>query len=258
MGLDTFFSDWYYLSIRNIKLIWRPLLALLPPFALPILFFAVNALSLQAFSQVPGFPDVSYKDFIAPVALFTAIFFSAGNAGIELVQDITGGYFKKLIIMPINHLVIVLAKLTEIAVQAIGQGIIMMIILAIAGVTIKSGFLGSLLIFAMLTIFAMAWSCISMITALRTQNARLVQSLFIFVFPLLYLTTSQAPKELLPSTFATITEYNPVSYIIEGIRTLVLQPGFSDPSIAQGFYAAGGMFVVLVTLVVMSFRKAIK
>ena len=233
-------------------------MALLPPFALPIMFFAVNSLALEAFTQVPGFPDVSYKDFIAPVAIFTAIFFSAGNAGIELVQDITGGYFKKLIIMPINKLTIILAKLTEIAVQALGQGIIMMVILAIAGVTIKSGFFGTLLIFAMLIVFAMAWSCISMIAALRTQNARLVQSLFIFVFPLLYLTTSQAPKDLLPSTFATLTTYNPVSYIIEGVRTLILQPGFSDPTIAHGFYAAGGMFIVLITLVMISFKKILK
>lgn len=255
--MSTFFSDWYYLSIRNIKLIWRPLMALLPPFFMPIFFFAVNSLSLSSFAKVPGFPDVSYKDFIAPVAIFTAIFFSAGNAGIELVQDIQSGYFKKLVIMPINRLSIVLAKLTEIAVQSILQGLVMLILLLVWGVTIKTGFLGVLAMFGMLILFAMAWSCIGMISALRTQNARLVQSLFILVFPLLYLTTSQSPRELLPSTFAQITDYNPVTYIIEGIRALVLD-GWGNPDIAYGFYAALGMFLVLVTLTVMSFRKALK
>jgi len=255
--MNTFLSDWYYLSIRNIKLIWRPLLALLPPFFMPIFFFAVNSLSLASFAKVPGFPDVSYKDFIAPVAIFTAIFFSAGNAGIELVQDIQSGYFKKLIIMPINRLAIVLAKLTEIAVQSLGQGLVMLILLLIWGVRFQSGFLGILAIFAVLMIFAMAWSCIGMISALRTQNARLVQSLFILVFPLLYLTTSQSPRELLPTTFARITDFNPVTYIIEGIRALVLK-GWGSPDIAYAFLAAGAMFVVLVTLTLLSFRKALK
>ena len=255
--MNTFFSDWYYLSIRNIKLIWRPLLALLPALFMPIFFFTVNSLSLSSFAKVPGFPDVSYKDFIAPVAIFTAIFFSAGNAGIELVQDISGGYLKKLIIMPINKLAIVLAKLVEVAVQSLMQGLIMLALLLAFGVHIKSGFLGVLAMFAMLTIFAMAWSCIGMISALRTQNARLVQSLFILVFPLLYLTTSQAPKDLLPKTFATLASYNPVTYIIEGVRALVLT-GFGDKSITYGFLAASGMFVVLVTLTVLSFRKALK
>src|SRR4051812_8395326 len=116
---NTFFSDWYYLSIRSIKQIWRPLLALIPSLFIPIFFFVVNAASLSAFSKVPGFPNVPYRDFIAATAIFTAVFFSAGNAGIELVQDISNGYFKKMIIMPINRLTIVLGKLTEVAVQAV-------------------------------------------------------------------------------------------------------------------------------------------
>ena len=103
--MQHFFSDWYYLSIRSIKQIWRPLLALIPSLFIPVFFFVVNSTSLEAFAKVPGFPpDISYRDFIAPVAIFTAIFFSAGDAGIELVQDIESGYFKKLTIMPINRL----------------------------------------------------------------------------------------------------------------------------------------------------------
>ncbi|MEK7170992.1 MAG: ABC transporter permease [Patescibacteria group bacterium] len=255
--MNTFFSDWYYLSIRNIKLIWRPLLALLPPFFMPIFFFAVNSLSLSSLAKVPGFPDVSYKDFIAPVAMFTAIFFSAGNAGIELVQDIQSGYFKKLIIMPINRLAIVLAKLTEIAVQSLGQGLVMLVLLLFWSVEFKTGVLGVLTIFGILVLFAMAWSCLGMIFALRTQNARLVQSMFILVFPLLYLTTSQSPRDLLPATFARVTDFNPVTYIIEGIRSLVIT-GWGGPDIGYAFLAAGSMFVVFVTLTLLSFRKALK
>lgn len=255
--MKQFFSDWYYLSIRNTKQIWRPLLALIPSLFIPIFFFGVNAASLSAFAHVPGFPHVSYKQFIAPVAIFTAIFFSAGNAGIELVQDIANGYFKKLIIMPINRLTIVLGKLTEVAVQSIFQGLIVVILLLAVGVRFNTGFLGVIAIFAMLTIFAMAWSCIGLIAALRTQNARLVQSMFVLVFPFLYLTTSQSPKSLLPPTFATIATYNPVTYIIEGTRALVLS-SWSDPAIWQGFVVAIVLFVILVALTLSSFRKALK
>ena len=255
--MKQFFSDWYYLSIRNTKQIWRPLLALIPSLFMPMFFFGVNAASLSAFSHVPGFPDVSYKQFIAPVAIFTAIFFSAGNAGIELVQDITSGYFKKLIIMPINRLAIVLGKLSEVAVQSVMQGLIVLTLLLIVGVRIDTGILGTIASFAMLTVFAMGSSCIGMIAALRTQNARLVQSMFILVFPFLYLTTAQSPKALLPPTFATIATYNPVTYIIEGVRALVLS-GWGGPSIWKGFVTAAVLFVVMVTLTLMSFNKTLK
>ncbi len=255
--MNYFFSDWYYLSIRNIKQIWRPALALIPSLFIPIFFFAVNAASLSAFAHVPGFPNISYKEFIAPVAIFTAIFFSAGNAGIELVQDIVNGYFKKLTIMPINRLTIVLGKLSEVAIQSIVQGLIVLILLLAVGVTFNTGVLGVLAMFGILIMFAMAWSCFGMIAALRTQNARLVQSMFILVFPLLYLTTSQSPKSLLPPTFATIATYNPVTYIIEGVRALVLS-NWGDPAIWHGAVVSLVLFVFMVTLTVGSFRKALR
>src|SRR5579864_1534907 len=242
--MNTFFSDWYYLSIRSIKQIWRPLLALIPSLFIPIFFFVVNSLSLSAFSRVPGFPHVSYRDFIAPVALFTAIFFSSGNAGIELVQDISNGYFKKLIILPIHRLTILLGKLTEVAVQAVFQGGIVLVLLLMFGVHFATGVLGILAIFAMMIIFAMAWSCLSIIFALRTQNARLVQSMFVLVFPFLYITTSQAPKDLLPPAFATLATYNPITYIIEGVRALTLT-SWGNSAIWQGFVVATVLFAVM-------------
>lgn len=253
----TFFSDWYYLSIRSIKQIWRPMLALIPSLFIPIFFFVVNSASLSAFSKVPGFPNVSYRDFIAPIALFTAVFFSAGNAGIELVQDIASGYFKKLMIMPINRLAIILGRLTEVAVQAVFQGLIVLVLLLAVGVHIRTGVIGVLAIFGMLMLFAMAWSCVSMISALRTQNARLVQSMFVIVFPFLYLTTSQAPMKLLPPTFRILATYNPVTYIIEGVRALVLSD-WSNPAIWQGYLVAAALFVVMVTITLRSFRKTLK
>lgn len=255
--MDSFFSDWYYLSIRNIRQIWRPLAALIPSMFIPIFFFVVNSQSLSAFSHVKGFPAVSYKAFIAPVAIFTAIFFSAGNAGIELVQDISSGYFKKLLVMPIRHLAIVLGKLTEVAVQSVFQGGLVLVLLLAFGIPFKTGILGVIAMFGILILFAMAWSCIGMIAALRTQNARLVQSMFVLVFPFLYLTTSQAPKELLPDTFRTIATFNPVTYIVDGTRALVLV-GWDSPAIWQGFLVAGILFVVMVSLTLASFRAALK
>ena len=256
--MSTFLSDWYYLSIRSTKQIWRPLMALIPSLFIPIFFFVVNSTSLQSFSQVAGFPKgVSYKDFIAPIALFTAVFFSSGNAGIELVQDITSGYFKKLLIMPINRLSIVMGRLTEVAVQAVMQGAIVLVLLLIVGVRFKTGIPGVFAIFALLILFAMAWSCVGMIAALRTQNARLVQSMFVLVFPFLYLTTSQAPINLLPPTFQAIARANPVTYVIEGVRALVLSD-WSAPAIWQGFAIAGILCVIMVALTLASFRKTLR
>ncbi len=255
--MNTFLSDWYYLAIRNVKQIWRPLMALLPSLFIPMLFFVVNSLAFKNVSLLPGFPAESYLLFQAPVAMFMAIFFSSGNAGIELVMDISSGYFNKLAIMPINKLAIIFGKLTEVAVQSLMQGVIVLLLLLAVGVRFETGFWGVLAAFGILMLFAMAWSCIGMISALRTKNPRLVQSLFVLFFPFLYITTAQMPKEFLPEFYARLTTYNPVTYIIEGVRALVIE-GWGDPAILEGFLVALALCAVMITLTLLSFKKVLK
>lgn len=255
--MTTFFSDWFYLSIRNTKQIWRPMLALLPSLFIPVFFFAVNSVAFGQVSNIPGFPTGSYKQFIAPVAIFTAIFFSANNGGIELVLDITSGYFKKLTIMPINKLAIIAGKLTEVAIQAVAQGLIVLVLLLAIGIKVQTGLLGTLAIFGILVLFAMAWSCIGMTFALLTQNPRLVQSLFILMFPLLYITTGQMPKELLPDWYATLVAFNPVTHVLEAVRAL-MNKGWNSPEIWKGFVVVVILFVAMVSITLTSFKKTVK
>lgn len=256
--MNHFFSDWYYLSIRFIKQIWRPWLALIPALVFPIFFFWVGTQAFSSVAQVPGFPTESYLLFIAPLAIFTAIFFGAGNAGIELVVDISSGYFNKLVIMPINKLAIIFGKLTEVAVQATLQGLLVLILLVLfTDARPSTGVLGVIAMFAMIVLFAMAWSNISMIFALQTKNPRLVQSLFIIVFPFLYITTGQMPRALMPEPFHTLVTLNPLTYIIEGARALMLS-SWGDPAILNGFLISIIMFIALTSATLYSFRKILK
>ena len=96
-----------------------------------------------------------------------------------------------------------------------------------------------------------------MMAALRTQNARLVQSMFVLVFPFLYLTTSQAPLALLPPGFRTIAQFNPVTYIIEGVRALVLY-SWDSPAVWQGFVISSIFCLVMVALTLNSFQKSLR
>jgi len=71
------------------------------------------------------------------------------------------------------------------------------------------------------------------------------------------MTTSQAPKNLLPPWFAVVASLNPVTSIIEGVRALVLD-GWGNPAILQGFLTAGILFIVMVSFTLNSFRSALK
>ena len=224
---------------------------------MPLFFFTVNASSFSAVARLPGFPAGSYLDFIAPTAVFTAAFFPSQNVGIELVLDITSGYFKKLMIMPIHPLAIILSRLSEAAVQSLIVALPVFMLVLLLGGQVKTGVLGGLLIFGILIIFSMAWACFSLIAALLSQNPRLVQSMFMVAFPLLYLTTSQMPKELLPPLYAKLAFSNPFTYVLEAVRALMIH-GWNSPAIWQGLVVSIVLFIVFLFLALASFRKVIK
>ena len=58
--------------------------------------------------------------------------------------------------------------------------------------------------------------------ALKTGNPAAVQSSFLLFFPFLFLTTSYVPREQLTAWLDTVAAFNPVTYILEGLRSLAL------------------------------------
>ena len=65
-----------------------------------------------------------------------------------------------------------------------------------------------------------------MLVALRTGSGEAVQSIFPLVFVFLFLSSSSLPRELIESDwFRTVATYNPVSYIIEGLRAPLITAG---------------------------------
>jgi ABC-2 type transport system permease protein len=245
-----------YLFVRGLKQSMRPTAAMIPSLFMPAFFFVINSAAFAAVSMLPGFQSESYLEFYAPVAILMSIFFSSGDAGIDLVVDITSGYFDKLMIAPIHHVAIIIGKLLAIGLRAAVQTIIVVTIILLFGGRIVTGPAGFLVILLLAALFGMAWSCIGMIIALRTRNQRATQSSFILFLPLTFITTSQLPLELLKGWYRVAVQLNPVTYVLEAIRALT-STGWDWSVIGRGFLIAFVSGVVTVTFAVRSFRRTI-
>lgn len=253
--MNQFLEEVVYLYWRALKQTWRPLASLIPSIFIPIFFFAVNSAAFREVAKLPGFTTDSYLKFQLPVALFMSVFFSAGDAGIDLVMDISSGYFDKLLLAPIRHISLILGKLLAVGTRGVFQGAIVLLLAYIIGLPPVTGFWGVLLIFLLAAIFSMAWSAIGLSMALLTKNPRLVQSLFVLFFPALFMTTMQMPKELLSGWYKIAVTLNPVTYVLEGIRGLMIF-GYQKEVLFHAFLAVILMFAVLVSITLVSFRKA--
>jgi ABC-2 type transport system permease protein len=255
--MNTLLTETYYLFIRSFKQSLRPYVALLPEFVVPIFFFVVNSAAFQRAVEIPGFTANSYLAFYAPVALLTAIFFTTGSTGIEVVTDISNGYMDRLFVSPVHRISIVLGKLLSVGARAAIQTVIMLVFLVFWGAPFVAGIEGLLMLLGLAFLFGMAWSGIGLTLAFLTKNPRIVQSSFIFFFPFSFMTTSQLPLDLLQGWYKTAVLVNPVTYILEAMRALMLQ-GFADTTantIGIGFLAAALFGLVTLTAAFFSFRR---
>src|SRR5687767_8222797 len=110
-----------YLFVRGLKQSIRPTAALIPSLFMPAFFLIIFSAAFTGVTALPGFRHESYLAFYAPVAILQAIFFSSGDAGIDMVVDITTGYLDKLLITPIHHISIIIGKLLAVGLRAAAQ-----------------------------------------------------------------------------------------------------------------------------------------
>jgi ABC-2 type transport system permease protein len=112
------------------------------------------------------------------------------------------------------------------------------------GAGIEAGLAGALVIVALSLTISLGFGCIGAFVALRTGSGEVVQGSFPLFFAALFLSSMYLPRDLIEiDWFQTVATYNPVSYMLEGIRSLVIT-GWDAEALALGFACAGGVAVI--------------
>jgi ABC-2 type transport system permease protein len=221
---------------------------------MPFFFFVVNSAGFRSVASLPGFTEGNYLAFYAPVALLMAVFFTSGDAGFEMMLDITSGYFEKLLLTPVPRYALLLPRIAAMAVRAVAQAIIMLGLLFLFGAPYHAGVMGTVLLFGLVAVFAMGWSGVGLTLAALTRNPRMLQSAFILTFPLTFITTAQLPLNLLSGWYRVAVLMNPITYILEGARSIMVT-GMDPAKVALAYSVAFALLAVTSTTAVLSFRK---
>ena len=241
-------SQFWALSVRAVREALRVPEQLIPTVFIPLFFLVVNvgqAGKIFPSGATPFLSGQNYAAFQLPSAILLAASF--GSAALYLVEEIEGGYFDKLRASPVSRSAIVLGRLT--AEGAKTFGICLLIVLAALpfGISVASGPLGLLLLLVLAAAWAMVFSGFVQLIALKTRSAAATQSGSLVFFPLLFLTPNFVPRDLLTRPMEVAATFNPVTYIMEALRSLVLQS--DDWAVVGKGYAvvliAGALMVLL-------------
>jgi ABC-2 type transport system permease protein len=236
------------LAGRAIRRILRQPAQLVFPILFPLILLGVNTSGLDAATQLPGFPTASYLDFALAIPFMQGALFAALNGGQDLARDIQGGFLDRLAMTPMSGAALLAGQLGGALFMGVISAVLYLVVGVAFGAGIASGVGGALVLIALAITISFAFACFGTYVALRAGTGEAVQGFFPLFFVLLFLSSAFFPRNLIEQDwFRTIATYNPVSYMVEGIRSLVIT-GWDAQALAQAFGIAGLAIVVFLAL----------
>jgi ABC-2 type transport system permease protein len=215
----------------------------------PIIFFpaillAVNASGLKSVTLLPGFPTHSYVSFAIAVAFLQGAMFSLINTGTNLAEDIESGFFNRLALTPLHRVALIGGLLVGVMALGALQAAVYILLGLVAGAHLDAGLGGALVVIVLGALTALAFSAFGCFAALRTGSSEAVQGMFPLFFVFLFLSSSSLPRNLLRTGwFHTVATWNPISYLIEGFRSLYIY-GWDATALLRGFGVALGLLAL--------------
>jgi ABC-2 type transport system permease protein len=224
-----------HLARRSVVRTLRQPVNIVPSFLFPLILLAVNVGGLSAAEGLPGFPTDSYLDFALAFTFMQGALFATTNAGTDLARDIQTGFLNRLALTPMRSGALLLGQLAGIVALALIQATLYLTVGIAAGVRPESGVAGLFVVVLLAVLVAIAFGAIGAFLALRTGTGEAVQAMFPLLFVFLFLSSMNLPRNLIEiDWFRIVATINPVSYLIEGIRSLIVT-GWDGQALALGF-----------------------
>ncbi|MCB9450331.1 MAG: ABC transporter permease [Anaerolineaceae bacterium] len=227
------------LTWRSLVTIFRTPAAVIPTLLISAFFlFVYNASLGNASNFLPGLAGKSYLGFILPVSVVSAALSGAGVAGQSIVRDLENGYFDKLLLTPINRGALLIGPIVAGSIVLGLQTSIVTLIGLLMGLEPETGVIGLLAMLGYALLLGTGFAGFTVAVALRSSNAAATQGATFLFFPLTFLTATFVPVSLLSGWIKTAAEYNPITYILEAMRSLLLS-GWDSDALLKGFIACG-------------------
>jgi len=244
----------FQLGRRSVVRTVRQPANVISPLVFPLLLLAVNSGGLKAETRLPGFPTNSFVAFALAVPFIQGALFATMNAGTDLARDIQTGFLNRLSLTPMRGIALLAGQLGGVVTLGIVQAVVYLSVGFIVGVRLESGFLGVLVLFAFAILVSLGFGALGAFAALRTGSGEAVQSLFPAFFVFLFLSSMNIPRNLISITwFRDFATANPVSYLLECVRSLIIT-GWDGEALALGFGIAAAITVCALGLASWALR----
>ncbi|QKS71177.1 ABC transporter permease [Paenalkalicoccus suaedae] len=221
--MSPFLAHTYVLTKRSVIVLLRNPFTVIPNLFISMFFLLVYSGGLSGIASLPAFEGADYLSFILPVSIVSAAIGGAGGAGQSLIRDLESGYFARLLQTPVSRLAIVLGPIIAGMLQLLVQTGIILAVAFLLGLRVEAGVGGVLVLLLFAIGWGLAFAGYSVAIALKTKNAQAAQAGTLIFFPLLFLSTTFVPLELIEATWLRVAAVmNPTTYLFDAMRAVLI------------------------------------
>ena len=242
------------LARRSVMRTIRQPAQIVPATTFPLILLAINSAGLDSATAIPGFPTDSYLTFALAFAFLHAAVFAVIGTGQNLAEDRVNGFFNRMQLTPVRPAALIAGQLAGTLAVGLFQAASYIGVGLAAGGHIEAGIPGALVLIALATPISLAFGSIGLSAGMRASTPETVQGLFPVVFVFLFMSSMALPRDLIQTDwFETVATYNPVSYMIEGIRSLLIT-GWDGEALALGFGFAVAILAIALAVATGSIK----
>ena len=246
------------LGRRALSVQFRRAQLLMPTFVLPLVLLAVIASGTSAGQGLRGFPDVeSYLGFVVAGTVVQGTILAGLTAGIAMASDIEFGFFDRLLAAPVRRTSLVLGRLFGTFALSLLQTTFFLLVALLFGARYPGGVPGAVGTIALASITAVGMGGVSAAIALRTGSLSLLQSLFPFMFVMLFTAPAFFPQDLLVPALRDVSAYNPLTYVFDGVLGMLGGDAALGSPLA-GFAAAFGLALATTLLATAALKERLR
>ena len=223
---------------RSVRRALRQPAMAVPPLLFPVALMLVNSAGLEPSTMLPGFPTDSFLAFALAVPFIQGALFATMNAGTDLARDIQTGFLNRLSLTSLRGSSLLAGLLSGIVVLGLLQAAFYVVVGLFCGVRFASGPGGVLVLLLFSMLICLGFGALGSFLALRTGSGEAVQGMFPLLFVFLFISSMNTPRDLIAvDWFRFLASINPVSYLIECVRSLIIA-GWDAKALALGFGVA--------------------
>ncbi|HKR69520.1 MAG TPA: ABC transporter permease [Streptosporangiaceae bacterium] len=249
-----FSRDLTSIAGRALRAVPRDPAAVAPPVFIALFFFVVNIATLKKLTgNHPGF---SYTAFEMATAILLGV--TGVSRAPALVLDVQTQYLDRLLLTPVRRTAILIGHMAADVAVATALTIPILVLGVGLGVRFQGGLLGALVFILLASLWSLAFAGFGYAIALKTGNPAAVNSMFLLFFPFLFLTSSYVPRSQLSGWLNTVAGFNPVTYLLDGLRSLVLGDSWAWGQLGEALAAIAVVGLISMTMCFAALRGRVK